>query len=105
MDFQKTWKVAREDSGKHRHAFDVTRLDDGGIRITNVDALSDAERFRIMSHFGSKLSGRDGHEDKSGRMIETWTTLDPGTEEHFTRAIYQLPHPFIRQSDHLLEVA
>lgn len=100
MDFnalaKETWRVGREKvRAMPEHAFDIKRRDDGGITMSNLQAgLTDAERTRLMTHFGSPIDAMVGTVSESEAEDGT-EHRTPGTVEHFVCAVHRLPPPFI----------
>jgi hypothetical protein len=68
-------------------------------RIINENGLNgpnSAERTHIQEYFLSPVTMLSGGEDNKGRNYDTQVTLQPGTLEHFSAAVYQIPNPFQR---------
>lgn len=85
----------RQPDGSYKTAFFLRRTEEGGINISGLteQGLTDTERHLLFAHFGSPQTGRSGGRD-GNRFYESIDTLQPGTEDHFVRAIYALPVPF-----------
>lgn len=83
------YRVGRYEGGKFVHAFDIERRDDGGVRFTNIERLSDQERTIVMAHFGRERFGRvsAGTEQHIRKFV-------PGSNHHFEYAVHEMPEPF-----------
>ncbi len=92
-----TWRVGRRvgNSGLE-HAFDLRRRDDGGISLTNVEhPLTDAERTKLLAHFGRARVVLLGGEVEGGALVSVSQHHEPGEIENFVEAVYSLPAPFM----------
>lgn len=86
----KRYKVGRRDTKAMKHAFTLERLPNGGLRIADIQSLTDAERGLVLAHFGREqrtILGIGGEQH--------YRTLKPGTDHHFNAAVTQLPWPFM----------
>jgi len=86
-----TYQIGRKASGNElTHVFDIRRTDDGGIKLSKVVGLGDAERQMLLAHFGRpqtiRTGGRDGDE-----FWEGFKEAKPGTREHFLHAVNHIP--------------
>jgi len=57
---------------------------------------NDAERRAIYEHFQSPLIRLGGGQDEKGILYDSQITLEPGSLDHFSSAVYQIPRPFMR---------
>ncbi|MCH9835944.1 hypothetical protein K0U83_09790 [bacterium] len=84
--------------GVPKHAFDIRRTADGGIKISNITDLSDVDRKVLYRHFGSSVTARAGGTmmDSQGDPLQftVLETEEPGSEKHFVMAVLDLPLPF-----------
>lgn len=83
------FRVGRLEGKKLEPAFDIERVDDGGIRISNVTSLSDEERDLVFAHYGLTLRGK-----VVARGEQHFRSFSPGTVAHFEQASHLLPEPF-----------
>lgn len=85
------FKIGRiNGGGTVKPAFTLQRLPKGGIRFSDIEKLSDAERTTVQAHFGREMRAMLG---LGG--VQHWRKLKPGTDHHFNAAVTQLPHPFV----------
>ena len=84
------------------HAFDISRKEDGGLRITNIKIpMTDAERTHLYAHFGRSIEERSGG-TKGKINYEDFETYEPGSAEHFLSAVHQLPDPYMLMGESTL---
>ena len=83
------FRVGRKQGNQVVPAFDVEQTNGGGIRFSNIQAVTDAERHRVMAHYGRAFQGKF-----SVAGGQHFRSLEPGTALHFEHASYQLPTPF-----------
>lgn len=83
------FRVGKLHGDKLEPAFDVERLDDGGIRITNIESLNDEERDLVLAHYGLTIRGK-----VVVRGEQHLRSFQPGTAHHFEQASHVLPEPF-----------
>jgi hypothetical protein len=80
--------------GELEHAFNIRRTDEGGIKISKIERLTDAERRELFAHFGKSHMARTGGRDDQGGFWEGFAEVKPGTVEHFRKAVGNLPGRF-----------
>lgn len=71
------------------HAFCIERKTDGGIRLSEIQSMTDSEQAMILAHFGRTqrvILGVGGEQH--------YRTLKPGSEQHFYAAVSEIPWPF-----------
>jgi len=88
------WQIGRVGpKGKLSHAFNIRRTDDGGIKLSKAQGLTEAERHDLFAHFGRVHQARTGGY-RDGEHWEGWKKVEPGTEQHFLKAVWSLPGLF-----------
>lgn len=92
----------RPHTGPLVRAFDVEWDEVNKVAvIKNSDSRngpSVAEKRHIDAHFQSPIVALSGGVDKSGRHYDGPIKPKPGTLEHFSTAVYQIPKPFMRMA-------
>lgn len=80
-------KVAPD--GAVRPAFDVDRTEGGGIALSAIHNLTDADKMVILGHYGRPITGR-----VLVKHMQHIRLFQPGTQAHFDQASFALPLPF-----------
>ena len=81
--------------GELTHVFNIRHAKDGGVKMSKVEGLTDTERQMLFAHFGKPHMARTGGSDSAGDVFwEGFAEVEPGTLEHFHKAVYNLPGRF-----------
>lgn len=83
------YRVGRLQGKELKPAFEVERVDGGGIRISKIVSMTDEERDVLLAHYGSALRGK-----VVVRGEQHFRSFQPGTPQHFEQASHVLPEPF-----------
>ena len=84
-------KVAPD--GAVEPAFTVDRTEGGGIALSAIHRLTDADKMVILGHYGRPITGRV-LVTRKGVAMQHMRQFQPGTQAHFDQASYGLPSPF-----------
>ena len=84
------FRIGKQVGSKLEPAFDIIRVNGGGVRFANVRTLTDTERHMIMAHYGRPVRGKI-----VVRGEQHLRNYKPGTVHHFEHASYALPEPFM----------
>ncbi len=88
------YRIGRMGKDSVTHAFCVKHNADGGITLSEVEDLSDAERRLVYAHFGAPRRVENGGL-KDGALISYAHRVEPGELAHFEATVYALPEPFV----------
>jgi hypothetical protein len=83
------FRVGKRVGSKVVPAFDIARVNGGGVRFSNIRELTDSEQHLIMAHYGRPVRSKI-----VVRGEQHLRNLQPGTVRHFEHASYVLPDPF-----------
>lgn len=85
----RVYQVGKRNGNKLIPAFKIIRRPDGGIRLKDIEDVSDFERSLVLAHFGRMLYSTTGVKTEQHRRV-----FRPGTQDHFDHAVHELPPPF-----------
>ena len=83
------FRVGKRVGNKIVPAFDISRVDGGGVRFTSIRELTDGEQQLIMAHYGRPIRGKIVVKGE-----QHLRNFQPGSVRHFEHASYVLPDPF-----------
>lgn len=86
---ERIYQVGKYKGHRLHPAFKIVQRKDGGIRLTDIQDASNMERELVLAHFGRPLRSTTGVGTEQHRRL-----FEPGTREHFTHAVCELPTPF-----------